>query len=231
MLLSSGRGTNCRGQPLTLDVVREFVEKLGIYLPEARVAALFGTFSSRGVQEVDHFRRMLEMIVSSGDLLEQEGGIADSSKPNHNFKKKELNELRRIFASVDVDGDEELTHVELGECIQKWGVEGVSDDEILELIKRFDLNKNGTLDYDEFLGMASAARALGENDETSMQSLIQTHFAREHAKVKSIMIRQRLAVDAASLKFFKDEARAFARVSFFFFFRRARGSASDSDAS
>ena len=38
-----------------------------------------------------------------------------------------------------------------------------------------------------------------------MEVTIRTHFAREHAKMKSLMVRQKIAVDAATLQFFKTD--------------------------
>lgn len=201
-------------KPLGVPEVTNFLEKLGVYLPAGRVAELHDTFSAEpdapgGPRAVDvtGFRRMLTMIISSGDIADLAGGAGDHTAPLHKFPAKEVKELRKIFDSVDVDGDKELGYGELQTVFVRWGLEGITEQEVAGLIGRFDVNNSGTLDFDEFLGLASSAKSLAEGDEQSMEMTIKTHFAREHAKVKSLSVRQKLAVDAATLKFFKDEVR------------------------
>ncbi|KAH8088836.1 hypothetical protein JL720_6802 [Aureococcus anophagefferens] len=201
-------------KPLGVPEVTNFLEKLGVYLPAGRVAELHDTFSAEpdapgGPRAVDvaGFRRMLTMIISSGDIADLAGGAGDHAAPLHKFPAKEVKELQKIFDSVDVDGDKELDYGELQTVFVRWGLEGITGQEVAGLIGRFDVNNSGTLDFDEFLGLASSAKSLAEGDEQSMEMTIKTHFAREHAKVKSLSVRQKLAVDAATLKFFKDEVR------------------------
>ena len=110
-----------------------------------------------------------------------------------------------MFNSVDDDGSGELDYDELARVLEKWGLENVSEADVEQLVKRFDVNKNGKLDFDEFLGLATAAKSLSEGDGESMEVTIRTHFAREHAKMKSLMVRQKIAVDAATLQFFKTD--------------------------
>ena len=147
------------------------------------------------------------MVVSSDDMVDCEGGMGDASVPIHSFDQDEVKNLQRVFSQVDADGSKELEYPELATVFVKWGLENVTEAEVETLIKRFDVNKNGKLDFDEFLGLAAAAKSLADGDDESMEATIRTHFAREHAKMKSLMVRQKFAVDAATLKFFKDEAK------------------------
>lgn len=194
--------------------VTAFLEKLGVFLPGDRVASLHGSFADgeTNLMDVVGFRKMLQMIMASGDIVDCQGGFGDSSAPLHKFGAAEVKELRKIFDGVDVDQSKDLTYGELRVCFERWGLSNINDEEIGALIERFDVNNSGTLDFDEFLGLASSAKSLAEGDEQSMELTIKTHFAREHAKLKSLSVRQKLAVDAATLKFFKDEVRRNASV-------------------
>ena len=115
-----------------------------------------------------------------------------------------MKQLQRVFNSVDDDGSGELDYEELARVLEKWGLENVSDGRGT-VGQKIDINKNGKLDFDEFLGLATAAKSLSEGDGESMEVTIRTHFAREHAKMKSLMVRQKIAVDAATLQFFKTD--------------------------
>lgn len=206
--------------PLRMEQVGTFVQQLGIVLPPARLVELFSFFAVEDAKfpseldptgrkaetmTPDEFRRMVRAVVQSGDLVDCEGGVADSSTNIHPFEGAELKQLQRVFNSVDDDGSGELDYDELARVLEKWGLENVSEADVEQLVKRFDVNKNGKLDFDEFLGLATAAKSLSEGDGESMEVTIRTHFAREHAKMKSLMVRQKIAVDAATLQFFKTD--------------------------
>ena len=203
--------------------VEGFLEQLGVFMDAAKVRDLFNLHELRlspaeaealeaagakapgeGVMVVGGFKQLLHMIVNSGDgggdgLL----GLGDASKPNHAMKADDVKKLRRLFNSVDIDDDQELNASEIVLVFQKWGLDNILESEILELISRFDVDKSGTLDFDEFLALATAATALTAGEEEDMEMVIKTHFVREHAKVRALAVRQRLSVDAATLQFFK----------------------------
>ena len=122
---------------------------------------------------VDEFRRLVRAVVQSGDLVDCEGGVADSSTEIHAFEPAELKQLQRVFNSVDDDGSGELDYDELARVLEKWGLENVSDADVEQLVNRFDVNKNGKLDFDEFLGLATAAKSLSEGDGESMEVTIE----------------------------------------------------------
>ncbi|KAH8069672.1 hypothetical protein JL720_11978 [Aureococcus anophagefferens] len=168
----------------------------------AGVRALFdmvGASKPLGVPEVTNFLEKLGVYLPAG-RAELHDTLAE---PTPGGRAVDVKELRKIFDSVDVDGDKELGYGELQTVFVRWGLEGITEQEVAGLIGRFDVNNSGTLDFDEFLGLASSAKSLAEGDEQSMEMTIKTHFAREHAKVKSLSVRQKLAVDAATLKFLK----------------------------
>ena len=132
--------------------------------------------------------------------------------PLHKFGGEDVRQLRKIFSQVDVDNDKELTHSELVTVLERWGLENVTEAEVATLVSRFDVDKSGTLDFEEFLGLAWSAKSLSEGDDATMEMTIQTHFAREHAKVKSLMVRQKLAVDAATLRATRGRCRGEASI-------------------
>lgn len=205
---------------LTLTPVAALLDTLGVFMAGDKVADLFqvhklqlspadaeereesGAKPPGDVLDLAGFAKLLEMVISSGDVADCLGGLGDTRQPLHKLGEKEVAKLRKIFNAVDIDNDKELTHRELLVVFQRWGLE-VLESEATALIGRFDVNNSGTLDFDEFLGLAAAAISLRDGDDEAMETTIQTHFQREHAKVKSIATRSKLAVDAATLAFFK----------------------------
>ena len=204
--------------------INPFLEKLGVFMDSGKVSDLFKLHqlqlspaeaealeaggkkaAGEGLMDIPGFKKMLEMIQTSGDGggdgLE---GLGDSTKPNHKMKADDVKKLQRIFNAVDIDNDKALNQQEIVVVFKKWGLDDILESEILELISRFDVNNSGTLDFDEFLALATAAKALCEGEDEDMELVIKTHFAREHAKVRALAVRQRLSVDAATLLFFKN---------------------------
>lgn len=62
----------------------------------------------------------------------------------------DLDELRKLFISVDVNGDGKITIDEFGEALSKYGIKH-SSEEVKELMDKLDTNQNGYIDYTEFL--------------------------------------------------------------------------------
>jgi calcium-dependent protein kinase len=62
----------------------------------------------------------------------------------------DLDELRKLFISVDNNGDGKITADEFGEALTKYGLKH-SPEEVKELMGKLDLNHNGYIDYTEFL--------------------------------------------------------------------------------
>jgi len=66
--------------------------------------------------------------------------------------REEISQWKKAFKEFDIDGDGTITGKELGNYIGKLG-EKFSEEEINALIKIFDSNGDGELDYEEFLQM------------------------------------------------------------------------------
>ena len=66
--------------------------------------------------------------------------------------REEISQWKEAFKEFDIDGDGTITGKELGNYIGKLG-EKFTEEEINALIKIFDTNGDGKLDYEEFLQM------------------------------------------------------------------------------
>jgi len=78
------------------------------------------------------------------------------------FQKKEIASMRRRFREIDVDGSGKLDDFELVEMFKDQNLK-FSRPKIRRLIKLVDKDRNGTLDFDEFLTLIHMVRT-GEAD-------------------------------------------------------------------
>ncbi|MDP6765163.1 MAG: bacteriohemerythrin [SAR324 cluster bacterium] len=75
-----------------------------------------------------------------------------------NFSAQELAKFRRQFDELDISRDESIDAVELDALLRSFG-HNPSPDEIQEMIQAIDLDKSGTIEFDEFLHMIWAIRS------------------------------------------------------------------------
>lgn len=69
--------------------------------------------------------------------------------------QKEEQELRRIFSELDLNGDGEISKEEIRQGYEKISQTSyLSEEELNQLIDQIDIDKSGTINYQEFL-MAS----------------------------------------------------------------------------
>jgi hypothetical protein len=79
---------------------------------------------------------------------------------------EQLTEAREVFALFDADGKGEIGHKELNFALARLG-QHPSAEEVDAMIREFDDDNNGTIDFEEFLGMMEI---LGWNDTSLSES-------------------------------------------------------------
>eukprot|EP01118_Nematostelium_gracile_P019968 TRINITY_DN949_c0_g1_i2.p2 TRINITY_DN949_c0_g1~~TRINITY_DN949_c0_g1_i2.p2 ORF type:complete len:157 (+),score=48.53 TRINITY_DN949_c0_g1_i2:90-560(+) len=92
------------------------------------------------------------------------------TKSEHNLSEKQLEELKQSFRLFDKNGDGKITHSELRDAMKKLGVD-LSKKEVTELIKSVDKNKNGTVEFDEFVELMkdSFGEPSAEDEENKLR--------------------------------------------------------------
>ncbi|XP_010552009.1 PREDICTED: calmodulin-like protein 3 [Tarenaya hassleriana] len=71
-------------------------------------------------------------------------------------------ELRRIFQLFDRNGDGKISKKELSDSLQNLGIY-ISDEDLVQMIEKIDLNGDGYVDIDEFGGLYQSI--MEERDE------------------------------------------------------------------
>jgi calcium-dependent protein kinase len=64
--------------------------------------------------------------------------------------EKNIEELRTMFISLDLDGDGRLTAEEFSQGLNEYGFK-YTDDEVKDIMYNVDTNANGFIDYTEFI--------------------------------------------------------------------------------
>ena len=78
---------------------------------------------------------------------------------------EQILEFREAFQAFDKDGNGSITTKELGTVMRSLG-QNLSESEIKEIIDEVDEDKNGTIDFQEFLSlMARKMKLLDKEDE------------------------------------------------------------------
>ncbi|KAL4787322.1 hypothetical protein BJX76DRAFT_318883 [Aspergillus varians] len=70
------------------------------------------------------------------------------------FTEDQNAQFREVFAVFDKDGNGEITAQELGEVMRSLG-QNPTDTELQDIVDELDVDRTGTIDFDEFLVMMS----------------------------------------------------------------------------
>jgi len=70
------------------------------------------------------------------------------------LSESQLSGIKEAFAMFDTDGDGSISVKELGKVVRSLG-HNPTDTEIMSIISKADLNRNGTIEFDEFVEMMS----------------------------------------------------------------------------
>ncbi|KAI7815742.1 hypothetical protein BC939DRAFT_471928 [Gamsiella multidivaricata] len=84
------------------------------------------------------------------------------SLQNKPFTADELAQFKELFTSYDKNNDGRVDRTELYELTKSLG-EAVTNEELDFVIKNFDTDGDGALDYDEFVELMATLRAVGRD--------------------------------------------------------------------
>jgi len=87
----------------------------------------------------------------------------DSNTVMADMDPEEMEEWRTIFNLFDVDGDQSITHEELGIVLRSMG-QNPSEQELIDMISEMDEDDSGTVDFEEFVILMK--RRTGDTDST-----------------------------------------------------------------
>ena len=82
-------------------------------------------------------------------------------KETHDFTEEQVLGFNEAFNIFDTDRDGTITSMELGTVMKNLG-KNPTEEELSDMINEFDRNRNGTVDFEEFLLMMS--KQMKEND-------------------------------------------------------------------
>jgi calmodulin len=85
------------------------------------------------------------------------------------LSEEKIAEFRCAFELFDKDKDGTITIKELGTVISNLG-QKASEEDLLEMIKEVDDNKNGNIDFEEFLALMSSKMRDNDSEEEMMEA-------------------------------------------------------------
>lgn len=146
---------------------KDLLKKMLTVNPTKRISAteamkhVWLTKVFKEIENVDHnyFKLVLKNIknFNSKEKFQQ----ATLAYIVHFFiSSQELEELKKIFRSLNVSGDGRLTYKELKDGFVKIYGENLSDNEVNSIIEQVDQDANGFIEYEEFLRVSLSRKAL-----------------------------------------------------------------------
>jgi glycerol-3-phosphate dehydrogenase len=81
----------------------------------------------------------------------------DTNKSRAQFKSEEIVHFRDDFKALDLDGDGAISTHDLSELFRHQGYPKVKEEILKSLIAEVDLNRNGVVDFNEFLEVKQAS--------------------------------------------------------------------------
>jgi calmodulin len=79
--------------------------------------------------------------------------------------EERINEMKEIFSMVDDDGDGSITRTELGMCLRCMQY-SISNGEINDLMKKFDSDKSGKINFPQLLQIIGATEQPNSTKQT-----------------------------------------------------------------
>jgi len=93
----------------------------------------------------------------------------DSVDPNA-FTEEQINNFRQVFIDVDLDGSGVIEIDELGKLLHKLSGKHFSQSELELIMQKMDIDKNKSIDFDEFLaGLRHLRWLVGEKESKTKQ--------------------------------------------------------------
>merc|ERR1711935_1285960 len=80
------------------------------------------------------------------------------------LKEEQVSEFKEAFSLFDKDGDGTITTEELGTVMKSLGQNPTSED-LQDMINEVDADKDGTIDFEEFLCMMTKHRKESDTDQ------------------------------------------------------------------
>ena len=147
---------------VTYDQFHQALERIGIYYTFEEILPIIQSYDSEGFGKIDyvdftkviydnpvpkpHQRKLTqeELIMETSELLEYFKKVLTGRAGNG------LITLRRIFNIVDRDKSGQVSIAEFSEIMKELKID-LSNEQINLIFKVFDINRDGTLLYEEFI--------------------------------------------------------------------------------
>ena len=122
---------------ISLEELREVLQKLGQDVAEAQALLAAGDINGDGTVSWREFLQLMHSL--------------DPSDP--------YSDLRSAFKVYDVNGDGFISPPELKQVMSSVNCVDLSDEKVAQLIDGADTNKDGKIDFEEFVAMLSSKEA------------------------------------------------------------------------
>ena len=85
------------------------------------------------------------------------------------FNEKQIAQFKETFTMFDKDGDGHITTKEVQEMMFTLG-QYPTEEEVADMVNEVDTNRNGTIDFNEFLTMMARKKNAKEEEEETLEA-------------------------------------------------------------
>jgi len=186
-----------------LKSIRQFFDELDPdETGEIPITSLKPLFVSLGMKVADQdLNELMKVIDVDGSgsvawaellfLIESYGGVRNFSIESQ-FSKEKLAELRSVFEMFDSDGSGDIDCSELRAVMKEFGLNPTKK-ELIQMIKTYDADQSGTIDWYEFLFMMSRTMGNTDKDDAYNNAFKFFESREEKGKIKCNEFKKKIA--------------------------------------
>jgi len=154
------------------------LQKLGVSATDEEIAHAKKEFDADGNGVLD-FEEFLDMVHQLQAFQAKKEEILMHDRPD-----EEVQACKAVFDTLDRSATGSITEADLQECFEKIG-NPQSDSDISKMVETFDSDGNGTIEFDEFMGMLECLTAQAAGDEDKVKEIMKRKFdSEQQEKVK-----------------------------------------------
>jgi len=142
---------------ISVSELKNLLAYLGESVTEQKVKQLVTQFDTHGngdLEWIDFLDLVRSMYLKSKYPLVEKRYLIPAKKFPH-FKDEEIKTILGVFRMFDEDGSDSISSNELGEILAYMG-QGCPKDKVDELVKKFDTDESGEIEWEEFLELVSS---------------------------------------------------------------------------
>ena len=164
---------------LSMKEIQAGIEKVGITVDSSEAATIIETFSNDGGNTVRYkdFLKAMALENAMQEYTDDTSGVIDVIREGLRAGPKSPTEIKSVFGACDTKGDHTISRKDFAAAMTALGTR-LRTREMEILYKHFDINKDGRINYEEFIRFVGLEFWVDrEQDDSSTTTPRHRHFS------------------------------------------------------